>query len=36
MGGWFDEQYRISEPLRPDHFIEFEDLPPEIDPDQPQ
>ncbi|MEZ5277591.1 MAG: DNA gyrase inhibitor YacG [Opitutaceae bacterium] len=36
MGGWFDERFRISEPLRPDHFREFEELPPEIDPDHPQ
>ena len=27
LGKWLDEDYRISEPLRPDHFAEFEDLP---------
>jgi hypothetical protein len=25
LGRWFAEDYRISEPLRPDHFEEFED-----------
>jgi endogenous inhibitor of DNA gyrase (YacG/DUF329 family) len=25
LGRWFAEDYRISEPLRPDHFSEFED-----------
>lgn len=25
LGRWFGEDYRISEPLRPDHFAEFED-----------
>ncbi len=24
LGKWFNEDYRISEPLRPDHFVEFE------------
>jgi endogenous inhibitor of DNA gyrase (YacG/DUF329 family) len=24
LGRWFAEDYRISEPLRPDHFEEFE------------
>jgi endogenous inhibitor of DNA gyrase (YacG/DUF329 family) len=24
LGKWFGEEYRISEPLRPDHFTEFE------------
>jgi endogenous inhibitor of DNA gyrase (YacG/DUF329 family) len=35
MGQWFEEGYRISEPLRPDHFSEFENLPTNTDPDQP-
>lgn len=35
MGQWFDESFRISEPLRPDHFSEFENLPMNTDPDQP-
>lgn len=25
LGKWFNEEYRVSEPLRPDHFAEFED-----------
>jgi uncharacterized protein len=25
LGRWFAEDYRISEPLRPDHFADFED-----------
>jgi endogenous inhibitor of DNA gyrase (YacG/DUF329 family) len=25
LGKWMSEDYRISEPLRPDHFAEFED-----------
>ena len=28
LGKWLGEEYRVSEPLRPDHFAEF-------DPDQP-
>lgn len=27
LGKWLNEDYRISEPLRPDHFLEYEDLP---------
>jgi endogenous inhibitor of DNA gyrase (YacG/DUF329 family) len=26
LGKWFGEDYRVSEPLRPDHFQEYEDL----------
>ena len=26
LGKWFDEEYRISEPLLPEHFSEYEDL----------
>lgn len=26
MGAWFTEDYRISEPLRPDHFAGDDDL----------
>jgi endogenous inhibitor of DNA gyrase (YacG/DUF329 family) len=33
LGKWLGEEYRVSEPLRPDHFAEFEDLA-EGDPDQ--
>ena len=28
LGKWFGEENRISEPLRPDHFRGYEDLPP--------
>lgn len=28
LGKWFDEDNKISEPLRPDHFEEYEGLPP--------
>jgi len=34
LGKWLGEEYRISEPLRPDHFAGDEDdepLPPELD-----
>ncbi len=34
LGKWLGEDYRVSEPLRPDHFVEFEDLD-EGDPDRP-
>ena len=27
LGKWLGEDYRISEPLRPDHFLEFEEMP---------
>ena len=26
LGKWFGEEYRISEPLRPDHLSEYEQL----------
>ena len=26
LGKWLGEDYRISEPLRPDHFLEFEEM----------
>ncbi len=26
LGQWLGEEHRISEPLRPDHFEEFEEL----------
>jgi endogenous inhibitor of DNA gyrase (YacG/DUF329 family) len=26
LGKWMGEEYRVSEPLRPDHFAEFEQL----------
>ena len=27
LGKWLGEEYRVSEPLRPDHFSGYEDLP---------
>ena len=30
LGKWLGEEYRVSEPLRPDHFMEMER---ELDPD---
>ena len=35
LGKWFDQDNKISEPLRPDHFNGFEELPPDLDPDRP-
>lgn len=26
LGKWFREEYRVSEPLRPEHFAEYENL----------
>ncbi len=28
LGKWFNEEHKVSEPLRPDHFAEYEELPP--------
>jgi len=28
LGRWLGEEHRISEPLRPDHFRQYADLPP--------
>lgn len=28
LGKWMDEEHAIAEPLRPDHFEGYEDLPP--------
>lgn len=28
LGAWFDEENKISEPLRPDHFAGYDQLPP--------
>jgi uncharacterized protein len=36
LGKWFDEENKISEPLKPDHFQDFEDLPPGKDLDKPE
>lgn len=35
LGKWFGEEHAISEPLRPQHFEAFEELPPGQDPDRP-
>jgi endogenous inhibitor of DNA gyrase (YacG/DUF329 family) len=35
LGNWFEAEYKISEPLRPEHFMEFEELSEEVDPDKP-
>ena len=36
LGRWLGEEYRISEPLRPDHFAQYEDLPARPDLDIPE
>ena len=36
LGKWLGEEYRISEPLRPDHFAEFEELGGGTELDRPQ
>ena len=36
LGKWFGQEHAISEPLRPDHFDGFEELPPGKDPDRPE
>lgn len=35
LGKWLGEEYRVSEPLRPDHLAGYEDLP-EGDLDRPE
>ncbi|HTD65681.1 MAG TPA: DNA gyrase inhibitor YacG, partial [Candidatus Limnocylindria bacterium] len=35
LGKWFEEENKISEPLRPEHFQQFEELPPDKNPDEP-
>ncbi len=35
LGKWLGEEYRVSEPLRPDHFAGYEDAP-EEELDQPE
>ncbi len=35
LGHWFEENYRISEPLRPAHFAGCEQLADDTDPDEP-
>ncbi len=36
LGGWLGEDYKISEPLRPEHFAQFEDLAEHPNPDKPE
>ena len=36
LGKWFGEENVISEPLRPEHFESFEELPPGKDLDGPE
>jgi len=36
LGKWFDEELRISEPLRPDHFQDYANLPPGVELDRPE
>jgi endogenous inhibitor of DNA gyrase (YacG/DUF329 family) len=28
LGKWFSEENKVSEPLKPEHFVNFEELPP--------
>lgn len=35
LGDWFEGNHKISEPLRPEHFAEFEQLADGTPPDQP-
>ena len=34
LGKWLGEEFRISEPLRAEHFAEFEELGDGVDPDR--
>lgn len=36
LGRWFDQENRISEPLKPSHFEPYGDLPPGANLDQPE
>ena len=36
LGKWFAGEHVIASPLRPDMFDEYEELPPNIDPDKPE
>lgn len=36
LGKWFEEEHAISEPLRPEHFEKFEELPSGQHPDKPE
>ena len=35
LGKWLGEDYRVSEPLRPDHFARYEEFEDGINPDRP-
>ncbi len=35
LGRWLGEDYKITEPLRPDHFAQFEELEEGVNPDVP-
>jgi len=35
LGKWLGEEHVISEPIRPEHFLEFENIPPGDHLDQP-
>ena len=36
LGKWFNEDYKVSEPLRPEHFAEYENLDGGDDLDRPE
>jgi endogenous inhibitor of DNA gyrase (YacG/DUF329 family) len=36
LSQWFNEEHRLSEPLRPGHFTDYEHLPPGEHLDQPE
>ncbi|TVR49559.1 MAG: DNA gyrase inhibitor YacG [Puniceicoccaceae bacterium] len=36
FGRWANQSYTISEPLRPEHFREYEEIPDDLDPDEPE
>lgn len=36
LGKWLGEEYKISEPLRPEHFARYEELAEGMNPDRPE
>ena len=36
LGKWFSEEHVVSEPLRPEHFADYEELPPGEHLDRPE
>jgi uncharacterized protein len=36
LGRWFNEDYKFSDPLRPEHFAQYEELAEQLDPDRPE